>query len=89
LEVGAEAFNALMESGELVSVSSDVVFGRKDYDFMISKIREFIIHNEKISLAEVRDLFQTSRKYAQGLLEHLDMLGVTVRDGDHRRLRKG
>jgi selenocysteine-specific elongation factor len=41
-----------------------------------------------ISLAEARDLFNTSRKYAQALLEHLDVLGVTARDGDFRRLRK-
>jgi selenocysteine-specific elongation factor len=39
----------------------------------------------QISLAEVRDLFQTSRRYAQALLEHLDAIGVTVRDGDFRR----
>jgi selenocysteine-specific elongation factor len=43
---------------------------------------------EKITLAEVRDLLGTSRKYAQALLEHLDATGMTLRDGDYRRLRK-
>ena len=28
------------------------------------------------------DLFATSRKYAQALLEHLDVIGVTKRVGD-------
>ena len=43
---------------------------------------------ERITLAEVRDLLGTSRKYAQALLEHLDATGMTIRDGDYRRLRK-
>ncbi len=33
-------------------------------------------------MAEVRDLLKTSRKYVQPLLEHLDAIGMTVREGD-------
>jgi selenocysteine-specific elongation factor len=84
---GEEALNALVESGELILVSSDVVFRRKDYELMLARIKEVLTKNGKISLAEVRDLFHTSRKYAQALLEHLDAQAITVRDGDHRRLR--
>jgi hypothetical protein len=36
----------------------------------------------------VRDHFNTSRRYVLALLEHLDATGVTVREGDARRLRK-
>jgi selenocysteine-specific elongation factor len=87
-EVGEEVLNALLETGELVTVSSDVVFRKSDYDLMVSKIKNAIIQNGRISLAEVRDLFNTSRKYAQALLEHLDAMGVTMRDGDFRKLKK-
>jgi selenocysteine-specific elongation factor len=38
-------------------------------------------------VAQFRDLFQTSRKYALAVLEHLDEVGVTQRDGDLRRLK--
>ncbi|MBU2611374.1 MAG: SelB C-terminal domain-containing protein, partial [Chloroflexi bacterium] len=38
--------------------------------------------------ADVRDLFDTSRRYALALMEYLDSVGVTVRDGDSRRLKK-
>jgi selenocysteine-specific elongation factor len=55
---------------------------------MVSKINNAIIQNSRIALAEVRDLFNTSRKYAQALLEHLDAMGITVRDGDFRKLKK-
>ena len=49
---------------------------------------ETIGQNERIALAEVRDLFNTSRKFAQALLEHLDAIGITMRDGDFRKLKK-
>jgi selenocysteine-specific elongation factor len=39
-------------------------------------------------VAEARDQFNTSRKYILPLMEHLDSNGVTVRDGDFRRLKK-
>jgi selenocysteine-specific elongation factor len=42
----------------------------------------------KITVAEVRDLFSTSRKYALALMEHLDALGVTKRVGDERVLKR-
>ena len=42
-----------------------------------------------ISVAEVRDSFQTSRRYVLALLEHLDNIGVTKRVGDVRKLKRG
>jgi selenocysteine-specific elongation factor len=87
-EVGEEVFNALVESGELIAVSQDVVFRRMDYDEMAGRIRAAIQQNGQVTLAEVRDLFGTTRKYAQALLEHLDAVGVTVRSGDARKLGK-
>ncbi len=87
-EAGEEVVSALVELNELVAVSQDVVFRKADYDEMVAKIRTALEQKGQISLAEVRDLFDTSRKYAQALLEHLDATGVTMRDGDFRKLRK-
>ena len=87
-EVGEEIFNALIELYQLVAVSPEVAFRRQDYDLMVKRIKETIEAKGQISLAEVRDLFVTSRKYAQALLEHLDAVGVTVRADDYRKLRK-
>ena len=39
------------------------------------------------TIALVRDAFGTSRRYALPLVEYFDGLGLTVRDGDLRRLR--
>jgi selenocysteine-specific elongation factor len=87
-EVGEEVINALVERGDFIIVSSDVVFRKEDYDVAVKRIKDVLLQNETLTLAEVRDLFTTSRKYAQALLEHLDAVGLTLRDGDYRRLRK-
>jgi selenocysteine-specific elongation factor len=55
---------------------------------MVDGIRKTLEKSGSITLAEVRDLFKTSRKYAQAMLEHLDATGTTVRDGDFRKLKK-
>ncbi|MBI3162078.1 MAG: selenocysteine-specific translation elongation factor [Chloroflexi bacterium] len=86
-EAGEEVVNALIELKELVAVSADVLFRKSDYDSMAEKIRATIQENGQITLAETRDLFKTTRKYAQALLEHLDSIGITVRDGDFRKLK--
>jgi selenocysteine-specific elongation factor len=85
--VGEEILNALVESGELMPVSADVIFLKSDYDSIQARIKHTIETHGKISLAEARDQFNTSRKYAQALLEHFDAIGLTVRDGDFRKLR--
>jgi selenocysteine-specific elongation factor len=87
-EVGDEIVNALIESSELTAVSQEIIFRAADYEAMVAKIKAALQKNGQITLAEVRDLFDTTRKYAQALLEHLDSIGVTVREGDYRKLRK-
>jgi selenocysteine-specific elongation factor len=87
-EAGEELVNALIELGELFPVSNEVIFRKRDYDSMAAKIKEMIKENGKITLAQVRDTFKTSRKYAQAMLEHLDSIGETIREGDFRKLRK-
>lgn len=86
-QVGEDIFFALLDSGDLMAVSDEVVFRKVDYKRMVEKIRLILHQNNQISLAEVRDLFNTSRRYVQPLLEHLDSIGITIRDGDIRRLR--
>ncbi len=86
-EAGAEIVNALIELGELTAVSEDVIFRKKDYEEIIERIKVAIREKGSITLAEVRDMLGTTRKYAQALLEHLDATGVTMRDGDARKLR--
>jgi selenocysteine-specific elongation factor len=58
----------------------------------VAAVRERVVaHVEthgSISLGELRDALDTSRKFAQALLEHLDAERVTRRDGERRVLRR-
>ena len=81
-----ELLNFLIKQRRVVKVSDNVVFSASAYDEMVKKIVAHIKSKGKITLAETRDLFNTSRKYAQALLEHLDQEKVTRRVGDERVL---
>lgn len=81
-----DLLNLLVEQRQVVKVSSDVVFAAYAYDEMVARVTSRIKAQGQITLAEVRDMFQTSRKYAQALLEHLDGEKITRRVGDARVL---
>ena len=86
-EVGEELYNALIETGLLVPIPPDVVFRKQDYDQMVAEIGDLLRQKNTITAAEVRDHFNTSRRYVLALLEYLDAQGITVREGDNRRLK--
>ncbi len=83
--VSEDVFSALLEQETLVRVAPDVVFGRETYEDMVRSIRQYIQDHGQITVAECRDLFDTSRKYALALLEYLDHIHLTRREGDVRR----
>ena len=87
-EVGEDVFTALLDLDKLVSLSPEVVFRRQDYEKMVSEVRQLLQCRGTLTAAEARDHFNTSRRYILALLEHLDAIGVTQRDGDLRRLKK-
>jgi selenocysteine-specific elongation factor len=86
-EVGEDLYRALVFTGLLVEVATEVAFRQEDYQLMVQQIRQLILRNGTITAAQVRDHFNTSRKYSLALLEHLDSIGMTVREGDTRRLK--
>jgi selenocysteine-specific elongation factor len=85
-EVGEDIFNALLSLEEFVPLSAEVVFRKSDYEKAISILREHLVKNGKVTVAETRDLLGTSRRYVLALLEYLDTRGVTKREGDYRVL---
>jgi selenocysteine-specific elongation factor len=88
LEVGEDVVSALIELGQLVQVSPEVVFRKQDYQALTQWVEQHFQNQAELTVAQFRDEFNTSRRYAMGFLEHLDALGVTIRSGDARRLHK-
>jgi selenocysteine-specific elongation factor len=87
-EVSEEVYNALVDLGELYAIPPEVVFRQQDFDQMVRDLRQLLALKPTVTAAEVRDHFKTSRRYVLAFLEHLDALGITVRQGDARRLRR-
>jgi selenocysteine-specific elongation factor len=85
--VDDEVLAALIEQGALTPVSPEVLFLAETYDLLVQKIKAHLRAHGKITVAEVRDMFSTSRKYALALMEYLDTQGITKRVGDERVLR--
>ncbi len=81
-----DVLNLLVERGEIVKLAEGVVFSTDAYKQMVERVIGHLETHGKVTLAEVRDLLQTSRKYAQVLLEHLDSRKLTRRVGDERVL---
>lgn len=88
IEVDEEVYNALVELGKLVAVSPEVVFRREDYETMVGDVRRLMEKQGTLTVAQARDHFNTSRRYVLTFLEHLDATGVTVREGDTRKLKR-
>jgi len=82
----ATMLGALEREGSLVAVSPDLHMDRAAYDRARHLLVEHLANRREITVAEYRTLLETSRKYALALLEHFDREGLTVRDGDTRRL---
>lgn len=82
-----EILNVLTDQGKIVRLADGVIFHRDAYDEMVNGIVERGRTGGKITVAEVRDMFNTSRKYAMAVLENLDDRKITRRVGDERVLR--
>ncbi len=76
----------LVDAGAVVDVGAGVVFEAAAYNEMATAVIAKLRRQGTITLAEVRNMFDTSRRYSQALLEHLDQRRVTVRRGDERVL---
>ncbi len=55
---------------------------------MIVEIKEKLQDDGTITVAQARDHFGSSRKYMLAFLEKMDAEGITVREGDVRRLKE-
>ncbi len=85
--VGPTVLSALIDLGQLIKLNEDVLLLPETYQTGVEKIRAHLIAQKTITVAQVRDLFTTSRKYALALMEYLDAQGVTKRQGDERILK--
>lgn len=81
-----EVLAYLEQAGEVVRAGQGVVFTAQAFRQMAERVTARLRERGSITLAEVRDMFGTTRKYAQPLLERMDAMRITRRVGDVRVL---
>ena len=86
LNADAEVIAHLEGAGRAVDCGDGVVMARAAFDAAQSTIEALIHDRGAVTLAVARDALATNRRTAQALLETLDRLGVTRRQGDERVL---
>ena len=86
-DIDPELLGFLVDKGKVVRVAEHIIFESSVYREMLAQITKHLdIHNE-ISVATVRDMFGTSRKYALAIMDYLDQMNITRRIGDIRILK--
>lgn len=86
---GRELMDALLRSGELVKISDEIVFTVEVVEKIKTLVRDLASSGDGFTVADFRDTITTTRKYAVPLVEYLDSIGFTKRQGDYRTLGPG
>ena len=83
------ALRFLIETGEVVELSEEVVLSAADFKRATDSIKTLLRARGAATVSELRQALATSRRIMVPLLEKLDRDGVTLRQGDRRVLRPG
>ncbi len=78
----------MSKEGAVVRLSDSLYLPAATYEKMMTIIRDFFSKKGEMTVAEFRDLLNTTRKYALPFLEYLDSRKITIRTGDVRKLMK-
>lgn len=83
-----EVIADLFKNKELIKLNPAVYINTQAYNEALKKLGSFMKDRSQFSLAEFRDLFATSRKFALQFLEYTDKKKITRLEGDKRVLLK-
>jgi selenocysteine-specific elongation factor len=74
---------ALARAGAVIELDG-VVFATSALDEARERIARVVVEREAVTIADLRDLLGTSRKYILPIVNRMDAEGVTRRRGDLR-----
>ncbi len=85
-KVVESTFYALLNLGRFVKIAENFFIHKTRFEEISDALTAYLRENETITVAEFREIAETSRKYAVPFLEYCDTQNLTVRDGNIRRL---
>lgn len=83
----AEALRFMLDTGQGVEIGPKVVLLAEPYEQAVALIKAHLSEKGAASVSELRQRIGSSRRVMVPLLEKLDREGVTLREGDLRKLR--
>jgi selenocysteine-specific elongation factor len=81
-----QALRFLIDQGEIVEISSEIVVLRESAEQMQNAVIELLSKHGSATASHVRQKIGTTRRVIIPFLEYLDRIGVTRRIGDERML---
>jgi selenocysteine-specific elongation factor len=75
----------MSKEGSVVRINDSLYVAGSAFKEMISLLRSFFAKKPSMTVAEFRDILDTTRKYALPFLEYLDSNKITLRVGDVRK----
>ena len=79
--IGSHIAELLLKNNKKIFIIDNLSTG---YKKLISKISQYFSTNEKMNISDFKIMTKTSRKNAIPLLEFLDKMKITEREGDMR-----
>ena len=87
-EVAQDLAGLLEEEAELIRMGDGILFHRDAVEDAQAKLRSHLEEHGSMTAGDAKNLLGSTRKYSIPLLEYLDQIGFTVRQGDKRMLKK-
>ncbi|MBR2308951.1 MAG: selenocysteine-specific translation elongation factor [Oscillospiraceae bacterium] len=84
-----QVLESLLSSGELVMLIPQICLHKDTYADIVEAAKKHFETQDSLTLAQLRDLLNTSRKYSQAIIEYFDKLHITRKDGDVHYLDQG
>ncbi len=78
--------SGLVRSGDLVRLAPKVIYHRETLEAARAAVAGLVERHGSVTIAELRDRLDLSRKYAQAILEYFDKTGFTKRVEDRHVL---
>ncbi len=83
-----DIISILVKEEKLVRIDSSLCFYQEIFDKIKEMTIKYLTKNKKMTVADMRDMIKTTRKYAVPLCEYFDSINLTMRIGDERVLRE-
>ena len=84
-----QVLESLLTSGELILLTPQICLHKDAWNKILEAAKAHFETEDSLTLAQLRDLLNTSRKYSQAIVEYFDKIHITKKDGDVHYLDQG